>query len=261
MAVGFLEPSPQAETREIVRDLIRQVQSDGLTIGERLPSIRQLAEKFQVSASVIRDALMQVQAMGLVKIQPRSGAYVQSVNYAPLVNVLAETLEGAVMQVDENLFHLIEARLVLEVECVGQAAQRRRLEDLLPLRGLLDKMDDTSNSKSRADFMEFDIMFHLRIAQLAGNPVLLTMLRTLLGSLRPHLVQLPWGAKHRSTTCHSHAAIYEALVAGDVDQARASMRAHLKLALDSLLARVQSVPGHRADGSAEKSESETGQLS
>ena len=239
-----------SESRDVVRELIRLIQSDGFAVGDRLPSIRQLADRFEVSASVLRDALVQVQTLGLIKILPRSGAFVQAVDYAPLVDAFAETLEGAVMQVDHNLFHLLEARQVVETECVRRAAGRRRLEDLLPLRDALESMDaaldqmhSPSSDQARRDFVEADIRFHLAIASISGNPVLVTLLRSLLGLLRPQLAQIPWNPERRDVTQAGHEELYDRLLAGDADGACESMRTHLQVAYDGLLKRVWSRGG------------------
>jgi len=64
----------------------------------------------------------------------------------------------------------------------------------------------------------------------------------LLELLRPHLIEVPRGLQRRATTDRSHAAIYEALVAGDRETARNEMRAHLSLAYDGMLRDLQEVP-------------------
>ena len=53
--------------------------------------------------------MLQAQTLGLVKIHPRSGAFVRSLSYAPLVDALTETLESSLLETDRNLFHLLEA--------------------------------------------------------------------------------------------------------------------------------------------------------
>jgi len=123
--------------QDLVRTLIRYIQSDRLSVGERLPPIRALAERFGVTGSAVRDALIQLQTMGMIKVLPRSGAFVQSVNFASLVSALTDTMDNALMQADASLFHLLDARQLIEVECATTAARRRRLEDLLPIREAL----------------------------------------------------------------------------------------------------------------------------
>lgn len=175
-----------------------------------MPNIRQLSVTLQVKPTVVRDALLQAQVMGLVRVLPRSGAYLRSLNYAPLVDALSGTIEPALMQADHNLFHLLDARRVLEIELVGRAAERRRLEELLPLRQALEAMTRIPETHRRGDYVEADIRFHTEVARLAGNAVLLTFQQALLGLLKPHLAQLPWSPQRRSRTDRSHAAIYAA---------------------------------------------------
>lgn len=229
--IGVRTPS-----RDMTRRLIDYIRTEGLAVGDRLPSIRTLATSFEVSPNIIRDALVQAQTLGLVKIHPRSGAFVQSVSYAPLVDALASTFDTALMQVDHNLFHVLDARRCLEVELAGQAAARRRLEDLLPVRQALDAM---RQSKARSECVEHDIRFHLGIAQIAGNPVLVTILRSLLDLLRPYLNAVPWTPEARSRSDRAHVDIYQALLDGDVERARACLGDHVSYARESLLGVVK----------------------
>jgi GntR family transcriptional repressor for pyruvate dehydrogenase complex len=230
----------QNKSQQLVRELIQHIRSDGLGVGDRLPSIRHLAARLGVGTGAVRDAMMQAQTMGLVTIRPRSGAFVQSLNYAPLVDALSNTLEASLLQVDHNLFHLLEARQLVEVELARLAAQRRRLEDLLPVREALDAMVAAAQADDCQDFVAADVRFHTEIARIGGNSVMVTILAAMLGLLRPYLVRLPWTPQRRLRTDQSHAEIYQALVAGNPEQAGAGMRAHLGMAYESLLSRVQS---------------------
>lgn len=221
---------------DMTRRVIDFIRTEGLTVGDRLPSIRTLASAFEVSPNIVRDALVQAQTLGLVKIHPRSGAFVQSVSYAPLVDALEGTLDTALMQVDHNLFHVLDARRCMEVELAGQAAARRRLEDLLPVRQSLDGM---RQSATRPDCVEHDIRFHLGIAQIAGNPVLVTILRSLLDLLRPYLNAVPWTPEARSRSDRAHVEIYQAVLDADVERTRALLGDHVSYARESLLGVVK----------------------
>ena len=238
--------SPADRGQQLVRDLLRQIRAEGLAVGDRLPSIRSLAARMGLGASAVRDAMLQAQTLGLVKIHPRSGAFVQSLTYAPLVDALTDTLESSLLQTDRNLFHLLEARQLIEGELASQAAQRRRSEELLPLRESLEAMSAAIAADDCLGFIEADVNFHLAIAAIAGNSVLLTTLRAMLSLLRPYLMSLPWTAERQARTDRSHTEIYEALVAGDGAQARARIDAHLGLAYTSLLAYVRNPPRFQA---------------
>jgi len=230
------------ETADVVRSVVELIQERGLKVGDKLPPIRQLAASLEVKPTVVRDALLQAQTMGLVQILPRSGAYVQSLTYAPLVEALANTLSPALMQEDHNLFHLLDARRTLEIELAGRAAQNPRMEDLLPVRNALEAMTNLSEAEDRPAYAEHDVRFHVGIARMAGNSVLFTVHGALLDLLRPYLAQIPRNPERRSRTDRSHAAIYAALAAGDADKARDETRLHLSMAYDSLLHDVAQPP-------------------
>jgi GntR family transcriptional regulator, transcriptional repressor for pyruvate dehydrogenase complex len=227
---------------DVVRAIHDLVHERGLKAGDKLPPIREMAAALGVKPTVVRDALLQARAMGQVRILARAGAFVQAPAGAPQADDLAGTLQTALTRESQNLFHLLDARRLIEIELAGRAAERRRLEELLPVRQALEAMANIPEADRRGDYVEQDIRFHVEIARLAGNAVLQTVQQTLLELLRPHLLQLPWTAERKERTDRSHAAIYAALVAGDAARIRTEMCEHLSMAYNSLLHDVQTTP-------------------
>jgi GntR family transcriptional regulator, transcriptional repressor for pyruvate dehydrogenase complex len=222
-----------------VRRLMEYVASRKLAAGHRLPSIKELSGELELAPHVIRDALLQAQTMGLIQVRPRSGSYVQSVNFEPLVQVFSESLPTALMAKDRNLFDLLEARRLIEVELAAMAAARRRLADLVPLRKALAAM--YAAPADYESYMTQNEEFHLGIARIAGNEVLLAVLQCLLVLMRPALHEhQPYTWKNersdkRRRDAGEHEAIFKALLAADMDGARKAMAAHLQDTTDSLL--------------------------
>jgi GntR family transcriptional repressor for pyruvate dehydrogenase complex len=223
------------------------VRTRGLTTGDRLPSIRELAERFAVKPSLVRDAVLKAESLGLVRVLPRAGVFLRTSGAAARAGAAAEglvatALRPALLSDDHNVLHLLDARRLVEIELVGRAAINRRLDDLLPIRQALDAMLGCRQEGARSEYVRFDVRFHIEIARLGGNQVLLAVQRSLLELLVPYLNQLPDSKQRRGTTDSSHIAIYEALVAGDADRSRREMHAHLSLAYDSLLHDIQQPP-------------------
>ncbi len=224
------------------------VQDRGLQVGDQLPSIRELAERLEVKQSAIRDALLKAESLGYVKILPRSGAFLRvpgpnlTKAAMPPEPVPAEAFLSALTSHEHNLFHLLDGRRLIEIELAGRAAERRRLEDLLPIRRALEAMLQLADANARQEYVDLDIRFHLEIARLSGNSVLFAIQQTLMELLRPHLNEVPRDLQRKSITDRSHIAIYEALVAGSAERARAEMREHLSLAYDSMLRDIQAPP-------------------
>lgn len=237
-----MEAPSSPASRDVARRLIEYIRTAGLTVGDRLPSIRELAAHLQVGTNVMRDALVQAQMMGVVRMHPRSGSFVQSLRAGPMADLFGETLESSLLQVDHTLFDLLDARRLIETELAGRAAERRRPEDLLPVREAFDAMIRWQPPAPRAGYVDPDLQFHLGIARIAGNPLLEGILAGLLGLTRPYILGQSPSAQVRAGTDRSHAAIYDALLQGDAASARAAMHAHLDLARQHLLDHVAASP-------------------
>ena len=249
MTISASSPATAHQSLPRVWDSIWSlVQDRALQVGDQLPSIRELAEQLGVKQSSIRDALLKAESQGFVKILPRSGAFLRVpgetlTRRAPAGETApAEAFRSVLNSDGHNLLHLLDARRLIEIELAGRAAERRRLEDLLPIRRALESMLQLSDPTVRHEYVELDLRFHLEIARLAGNSVLFSIHQTMMELLRPYLNEVPRDLHRKSITDRSHIAIYEALVAGSAEKARSETREHLSLAYDSLLRDIQEPP-------------------
>lgn len=237
-SLKLLDRKTERSPAGVLRAILDLADDADLQVGDQLPSIRELADRLEVKPTAVRDALLQAQAMGVLRVLPRAGAFLQK---KPASGPAANGRPIVLPDDEHNLLHLLDARRLIEIELAGRAAERRRLEDLLPVRQALEAMLRLSED-SRAEFAGQDIRFHVEIARLAGNAVLFDVQRTLMEQLRIHLAEVPRTLPQRRRTDRSHAAVYAALVAGNAEQARQAMREHLSLAYDSLLRDIQEPP-------------------
>jgi DNA-binding FadR family transcriptional regulator len=250
-------------SEEVVNRIAAIMQSKSLNVGDRLPSIRQLASIMDVSTSVIRDALVRAQAMGVIRLFPRSGAYVQSNNIAPVIDTLTTTLSSSLRLHDQNIIYLLDARRVLEIESVTLAAQRRHIEDLIPVQRALDAMNQIDDPDKLPEYVQADIDFHLGIAKAAGNPVLSIVLDGLFECIEPFLrssfLGSPWNHERRTRSMLSHREIYRAIVEQDVASARSAIDEHLRLAREKLMDNVHQIDSvHQLNSVDQATDSEHG---
>ncbi|MGH7199991.1 MAG: FadR/GntR family transcriptional regulator [Planctomycetaceae bacterium] len=227
-------------SRDTTSDLLEYIRRRGYVRGDRLPSIRQLADALGVGRNAVRDGILHAQARGLVKIEPRVGVFVQSPNAAPVADRPAEVLEHNLARGAYNVFHLIDARLLLEWELVGKAARAGHSEELLALREALEVV--LADGEDRFAFIRADEAFHLEIARLAGNPVLLAVLRTLLELLRPVKEGVLLSAENRQLTDREHVELYRSLLDGKAEEAQSIMREHIAQGRALLLQQLRTVP-------------------
>lgn len=155
---------------QIVEQIQQLIRDKVLSPGDQLLPERQLAEKLGVSRAALREALTVLVSRGLIEVTPGGGAYVRESSIQDLVDPLAAVM----LKERENIFDLLEARIILEIGAVKLAAARADKGDLYEIRGAALESNERMRSGSIAD--DPDVDFHLTIARAAHNPVLLSMM-------------------------------------------------------------------------------------
>jgi GntR family transcriptional repressor for pyruvate dehydrogenase complex len=211
--------------------------------GDRVPSIRELARRFGATTVAVRDALVQAEREGFVEIKARSGAYLRSLSRR---QPTAAADPFAVRVVDGQQLHLCHARALLEVETAGLAARHGRPADLLPIREALETWHRGRESGDGALAVEADCEFHVGIARMAGNPVVVEILDQCLR--RQHMLEctLPETPDVTRAVIVVHNEIYASIHDRDADRARNAMRRHMTLLEENIHRILSSPPGKNA---------------
>jgi len=223
---GDEKQMPQETEKSPYGQLCQLIASRRLQPGDRVPSIRDLAGRFSASIVAVRDALVQAEREGLVEIRPRSGAFIRSGDRPP---PLPDQLgDFTIRVVDGYQLHLCHAREILEVEVARQAAERCRPENLLPIREALGSWMSARTASDVQALVEADCTFHIGIAQMAGNPVLVNIVAQ---CLRQQFMQECMAAETADDSQNItaiHMDIYEALRDRNPQAAGDAMRRHMK---------------------------------
>ena len=160
--------------------------SGKLSIGEKLPSERELALRLGVSRPVVHDGLMELVSKGLVSMKPRVGTVVSDYRREGSLAILTSLVNYNNGRLDPRLFEsMVEMRMLIEVETAKLAALRRNQEHLDALHGLLVEEGEVG-SQEIGRIAEVDFRFHHLIAMSTGNfiyPLLLNSFRQIYTSL------------------------------------------------------------------------------
>lgn len=191
--------------------------------GDRLPTERELGQYFQVSRTVIREAMRTLEARGLVESQTGSGTYVRAIHEQDVANSLGLYIftQGKAFTLES----LMEVRRVLEFQMVRLAAERATNDDLEKLSSVLEEM--RKSTEDTDTFSKWDLEFHMAIARASGNPIFGIVIEPLTGAL----FELVWvgsgtpGAMQDA--CDFHSKILDCIKKKDPDLAERTMRAHL----------------------------------
>ena len=211
-----------SSTAQLLQQLIL---SGRYAIGSALPAQRELAHQLGISRTSLREALSKLQTLGLVEIVPGKGTLVRAWQPRTL-QCLPQASHPAVLEALSTP-HLMELRLVLEPGWTALATRQADARALRQLQALQLQFAHALTEHNWASAMQADVDFHVLMAQLSGNPVLHTMAEQLqhaiAHSLRSPLV---WSDAHTSPA-QEHAAIVNAMCAGDAEAAASAMHDHL----------------------------------
>jgi len=211
-------------SRQGVISQLEEAISDGRFVpGDRLPSERQLALSFGVSRPVIREALRTLAVRGYIEIAPGRGAFV----LRPSAFHGADSLERDYLRRGATAHNLSEARLMLECEAAGLAAERADAGDIAALGEALRLLDNAGSALER---IRRDLSFHLRIATATHNPVIETMF---VSNMRLSVEMMIRGVSDPEVRRRSdpfHRVAYEAIKAHDSEAARQALAAHISVA-------------------------------
>ena len=222
---------------QVAEQLAAEIRGGGLAPGDRLPTEARLVEQFGVSRTVVREAVSRLKSLGLVDSRQGSGVYVrQPSSFAPL----QFAAQHAASQ--EAVVQMVEVRRALEAEVAALAAQRRTAADMRRIQSAVKALDTAV--QRGGDGVSEDVRFHRAIADAAGNPFLIQTLEYL-GQFLHGATQVTRANEARrldfaQQVQDEHAAIVQALQAGDVQAARLAAAGHM----DNAIRRIRSAdPG------------------
>ncbi|MFJ2785978.1 MULTISPECIES: FadR/GntR family transcriptional regulator [unclassified Streptomyces] len=220
MPLGVLRPSPLVEqAAERLRD---QIVRGHWPVGTKLPGETTLAGELGVGRSTVREALRALAGAGLVR--PRQGAGVFVIATRPVEDWPARLRAAEVSDV-------YEVRTLVEVEAARLAALRRTDEDVTAMRAALAGRRAAGGGDDDTAFVDADITLHTAVVAAARNPVLTDLFAEFTPVLRQGLVDLlDLLALRGADPQHgdaAHAALVEAVAAGDADEAARVARAEL----------------------------------
>jgi len=227
--VAALRTPPRAY-EAVASELEVLIRGGHFTVGDRLPSERQLSTWFGVSRPTVRVALTHLESRGLVVTRSGSGTFVTEREQSqPSTDDL---------QPDESPSEVLEARLALEVAVARLAARRAPgdLERLDRVRLTVEALERIADPNGVP--VEIDVDFHRAVAELTGNGYLARLLEpvweTMDHALLAALLRRTWSADDTRRTAVEHRAIYEALRVGDAELAAFAMERHLRSLVASM---------------------------
>src|SRR5580658_8156167 len=214
------------KTSRLYEQIVQQVEDSilkgQLKPGDQLPAERDLAQRFGVSRTAVREAVKTLREKGLVEAYSGRGTFVTN----GTSQATRQSLDLMIrVNQQEGSANLAELRLVLEPDIAALAAGRIEEQLLTTMREAVSGMD--RNLRDPDGYVEADLDFHLALAEAVGNPLILSLLDSIVGLLREQRSRIfeVKGGPERGQ--HHHKQILSAIERRDPEAAREAMRAHL----------------------------------
>jgi GntR family transcriptional regulator, transcriptional repressor for pyruvate dehydrogenase complex len=208
---------------QIVQQIEESILMGTLKTGDQLPAERDLAQRFGVSRTAVREAVKALREKGLVEAYSGRGTFItdgtsQAVRQSLDLMVKIGQPEGSQ--------YLAELRAILEPEIAALAAARAQESDMATMREAVAVMDRAGRDPDA--YIEADLDFHLALAEAAANPLILSLIDSIVGLLREQRMKIfkVEGGPERGQFHHKR--ILEAMEQRDPEKVRDAMRAHLE---------------------------------
>jgi GntR family transcriptional regulator, transcriptional repressor for pyruvate dehydrogenase complex len=212
---------------QIVQQIEESIVKGSLKPGDQLPPERELAQRFGVSRTAVREAVKALREKGLVEAFSGRGTFITD----GTTHAVRQSLDLMIkIGQPDGFTHLAEVRAILEPEIAALAATRIQDSELATMREAVAVMDRSGQDPDA--YIEADLDFHLALAEAAANPLILSLLDSIVGLLREHRLRIfnvPGGPARGQI---HHKRILQAVEQHDTQMARDAMREHLKQVRD-----------------------------
>lgn len=219
------EPESDRSYQKLAARIAGLITEGEFKVGDRLPSERALAERFNVSRTLVREAIIVLEIQGAVEVRGGSGIYI----CAPAAGAAVPAASAYTLSPGPGPFELLRARSLIESEIASVAAENRKDSDIDRIYAALAAMREHMQDKAANEAA--DRLFHLRIAESTGNSVLLQMVTALWDHTKAPIWSQMEAHFHtpelRRASQDDHQRVFNALLERNPAEARAAMRAHI----------------------------------
>lgn len=224
---GALLRGPGRVSDTLTERLDAMIRAGELKNGTRLPSERDLMQRFGLSRSVIREAIANLASRGLLATRPGYRPVIRKPDYETALGTIGHVVEHLLGE-PGGMWNLFESRIFIEGALARFAAAHARRDDIEALREALER-----NGMAIGDpeaFYATDIDFHAVLYRIPRNPIYPALHKAYVAWLISHWQEMERAPDIDRLNHRGHAGIFEAVVARDPDGAEAALRRHLEVA-------------------------------
>ncbi len=210
-------------SQNIIEQIREAILNESLKPGDRLPSESELAKRFGVSKSSLREAYRALEALGLLEIRQgiSGGAFVRKVD----IQTARDSFFNYIFFQNPSIIDFTQLRSILESQIAEIAASK--ITDYHTSR-IESNLEQTRNNLESGTYIyQLDIIFHRELAFITQNPLIVFLIDVLKDSLFNIKKLLQPDLKFAQMVYSAHCKVFEALRDRDPDRAKAEMEKHI----------------------------------
>ena len=208
---------------EVFRILHEWILSGRLKPGDKLPSQDELARQFNVSRNTLREAIYKLTVMGFLTAKQGVGTVVNITTASSYMTSLSDHL----LLKPTTVRDFIEARVIVEQATVRLAGMRANSDDIEGLNDIIEQQIAAFNKGDVEKFIKLDSEFHMELAIISGNNVLLKFLETTRELLLKFIAEVSHLPGAIESAINYHRKIVEFVSSKDSKKAEEKVRDHL----------------------------------
>lgn len=205
----------------VAKNILRLIEEKSLHFGDKLPSERELAARFEVSRSSVREGIRTLVHRGILSSRRGDGTYVTMPEQTHLEGPLTKVLKNSACSKD-----IFQLRYILEPQAAALAAVNATPEQVNNLKIMVFDMNHKALTSS--ELTALDILFHLAIAKCTKNELLINLIDCLGEILALSRRKKTEPNDRVSKAAKAHFKIVEAIAAGKPDDAQNAMKEHIR---------------------------------
>ncbi len=224
MVIRHVKPKKIYEI--IAEHLTEMIKNGEVNPGDRLASVQQLAEDFNVGRSAVREALSALKAVGLVEIRQGEGTFVKKIDH----DLAGYAIPSVAFLKQEDLRQLFEIRKIVETGAASIAAANRTADDIVEMNKILEEMKRAEGDGEIGE--KSDVEFHMAIVRSTKNDMLYKLLETVSDTMQVSMLEarkmfIFSESDKMKKLYEEHKQIFEAILEQDSQKASERMMNHI----------------------------------
>ena len=213
------------QSSRVVAEILTLIEQRRYLPGERLPSERDLAERFAVGRATIREAVTTLESMRYLERRPGSGIYrCREPDSASLETLVLFADLGLPLDPQTNA-QVVEVRRIIEVQAISLACDRREEADIERLRKTLAQFRDDDSFAAEAS--QYDNDFHMNIIRATHNDILVRLVAPFYIMAKTRRIVFFKDAGRRRVSHGQHVQMLQSIQKRDKAKAMEQMSAHI----------------------------------